>query len=313
MFGVFLNVSMPKGLWERVAARCAGVGRRWRARILLLVAGCFGALPIACAPVAAKPTAGVVRQVDHILIASSEAKALFSLLSETFQFPVAWPMTDYGNFASGGVAVGNVNLEIVKDTGTAGAAGRVKSRWAGFALEPEPLRTSVPELDARGIRHGTPAPFKSGLFTTRWTTVGLPEVSGDASEVFLCEFAEDLTPRRRLLREQLQARGGGPLAVQSVREIVCGAREVEGMRARWAKLLNPVPASEPGFWSIGAGPGIRVIESKSEGIRGLVIQVKSVEPARRYLQERGLLGGGQTNSITLGGPLLEGLGIRLVK
>jgi hypothetical protein len=132
----------------------------------------------------------IVRQVDHILIASSEAKELFSLLSDTFQLPVAWPMSDFGSFASGGVAMGNVNLEIIKETEPA-ASGAI-SRWAGFALEPEPLRTSLAELDARGIRHGVPAPFRArtpdGSFTTRWTTVGEVDLSSDTTQVFLCAY-----------------------------------------------------------------------------------------------------------------------------
>lgn len=120
----------------------------------------FCAVPIACTPPESpRQTTNIVRQIDHILIASSEAKELFSLLSDTFQFPVAWPMSDYGSFASGGVAVGNVNLEIIKDSEAAAVA--VKSRWTGFALEPEPLRISLAELDARDIRHGKPAPFRS--------------------------------------------------------------------------------------------------------------------------------------------------------
>ena len=44
---------------------------------------------------------------------SSGSRALFPLLSGTFQFPVAWPISDYGGFATGGIAVGNVNLEII--------------------------------------------------------------------------------------------------------------------------------------------------------------------------------------------------------
>jgi hypothetical protein len=101
-------------------------------------------------------------------------------------------MSDYGSFASGGVAVGNVNLEVAKASGSGSAAA--KSRFGGFALEPEPLRTSVPELDARGIPHGASAPFTSkapdGSTTTHWTTVELPSVSNDAVGVFLCQYEQ---------------------------------------------------------------------------------------------------------------------------
>lgn len=278
---------------------------------LAMAAVAFCAMPIACAPQAPTRTTNIVRQIDHILIASSEAKELFSLLSDTFQFPVAWPMSDYGSFASGGVAVGNVNLEIIKDSGP--TAGTVKSRWTGFALEPEPLRISLAELDARGIRHGAPAPFRSGLFTTRWTTVGLPDVSNDTLQVFLCQFEDDLPARRRRSLENLRSRDGGPLSVHSIREIVFGAKDVKRMEEHWQKLLSPINASSEGLWPVGAGPAIRLIQAEKDGIRALVVNVKSLEQARRFLKEHDLLGAEQPAALTVAGSQLQGLNVTLVE
>ena len=68
----------------------------------------FCAMVVTCAAESPRQTIPIVRQIDHMLIVSSEAEELFSLLSDTFQLPVAWPMSDYGGFASGGVAVGGV-------------------------------------------------------------------------------------------------------------------------------------------------------------------------------------------------------------
>jgi hypothetical protein len=282
-----------------------------RLRVVVLVMGAIGfcVMPAACAPQAPRRTTNIVRQIDHVLIASSDAKELFSLLSDTFQFPMAWPMSDYGGFASGGIAVGNVNLEIIKDAET--PAGAVKSRWTGFALEPEPLRISLAELDARGIRHGTPAPFRS-MFTTRWTTVGLPDVSGDSIQVFLCHYEDDLPARRRRLLEQLRSRDGGPLSVLSVREIVYGARDVKRMQTQWQKLLNPLQPSSEGIWPVGAGPAVRVIQAEKDGVLGLVIAVKSLPQARRFLKAQGLLGTEQPGALTVSGSQLQGLNVTLV-
>ena len=275
----------------------------------------FCAISAVCAAQAPIQTTNIVRQIDHILIVSSEAKELFLLLSDTFQFPVAWPMTDYGGFASGGVAVGNVNLEIIADSEP--AAGTVKSRWTGFALEPEPLRISLAELDARGIRHGAPAPFRSrqpdGSFTTRWTTVGLPDVSSDAVEVFLCEFDDDLPARRRRLLEQLRSRDGGPLSVHSIEEIVYGVRDLKRMQEHWQKLLNPLQPSTQGVWPVGAGPAIRVVQAEKDGIRGLVGNVKSLPQAQRFLKAHGLLGTERSAELTVAGSQLQGLNVTLVE
>lgn len=257
----------------------------------------------------------IVRQIDHLLIVSSEAEKLFSLLTDTFQLPVAWPMTDYGGFTSGGVAVGNVNLEII--SGSQLVPGAAKTRWSGFALEPEPLPTSLGGLGARGIRHGRPAPYRvkqpDGSFSTRWTTVALPDVSSDTVEVFLCQFEDDLPARRRRWQEQLQSRAGGPLSVHSIREIVYGAENAGPMRASWQALLDPLPASIEGVWQLGSGPAIRVQQTENDGILRLVLNVTSLQKARRFLEEKGLLGTQQPSSLTVAGPLLQGLNITLVE
>jgi hypothetical protein len=288
---------------------------RRRPAALLKVAGVVGAVLVACRPSPPRAASSVVRQVDHILVVSVEADVLFSLLSDTFQLPVAWPMTTYGGFASGGVAFGNVNLEVVRSSRPREGIG--KSRWTGFALEPEPLRGSLAELDARGIRHGKAAPFRSrrpdGSLATRWTTVALPEVSSDAVEIFLCQFEDDLPERRRRWQEQLQSIGGGPLSIQSVREIVYGAKDVEGMRANWQKLLAPEQASSEGVWALGKGPAIRLVQADLDGIRELVVQVRSLKQAREFLMRNGLMGTDRPNALTLAGSSLQELEITLIE
>jgi hypothetical protein len=273
------------------------------------------AMSAACSPPAPKQESSIVRQIDHILIVSNEAPELFSLLTETFQLPVAWPLSDYGGFACGGVAVGAVNLEIIKETESPARAE--KSRWTGFALEPEPLESSLAELDARGIQHGTPAPFRSsqpdGWFKLRWTTVGLPEVSNDKMQVFLCQYEDDLPARRSRLLEQLRSREWGPLSISSIREIVVGAKDWKRMQAHWQKLLEPLQESSPGVWPLAAGPAIRLIEAEYDGICGLVVKVKSLPQARQLLEAQGLLGAEQAATLTVGGSHLRGLNITLVE
>lgn len=294
-----------------VVARTGSRAKRLVGALVRPLAVAFCILPTACAPQAPTQTTNIVRQIDHILIASSEARELFTLLSDTLQFPVAWPMSDHGSFASGGVAVGNVNLEIIASS--APAAGALKSQWTGFALEPEPLQGSLDELDARGIHHGAPAPFRSGWFTTRWTTVGLPTVSGDTVEVFLCQFEDDSPVRRQRLLAELRSRDGGPLSAHSVRELVYGARDAQRMQEQWQKLLDPLQATSRSAWRVGAGPAIRVIQADRDGIQGLVVNVKSLEQARRFLKAQGLLGAEQPAALTLAGSQLQGLNITLVE
>jgi hypothetical protein len=258
----------------------------------------------------------IVRQIDHLLLTSNQARELFALLTETFQLPVVWPLTDYGSFGSGGVALGNVNLEVIKAPAPATHAAR--SRFVGLALEPEPLQTSLRELAARHIPYGKPGPFRSrqpnGSFATLWTTVALPEVSSDALEVFLCDYTHDVAGRRQHFLEELRSRGGGPLSVHSVREIVIGTKEVGPTEARWQKLLEPLHASSPGgAWRLGAGPAIRVIEADQDELREVIVAVTSLEQARRFLKQQGLLGPERPGSLTVATSRLPGFSLTLVE
>lgn len=260
------------------------------------------------------PRPKIVRRIDHILIASSDAKALFSLLTDTFQLPVAWPIWDYGHFASGGVALGNVNLEVILAPESAGSEAR--PRFVGFALEPEPLRTTLPELQARGIAYDAPTPFKSTESdgsNTLWTTVGLPDVSSDTLEVFFCEYKHDLLARRRDLLEKLRLRDGGPLSVLSVEEIAYGATDAKRMQENWRKLLSPVEATSRGLWRVGSGPAIRVLQADKDGVLGLVINVKSLQQARDFLRGQGLLGTELPTALSVSGSQVQGLNVTLVE
>jgi hypothetical protein len=259
-----------------------------------------------CAAPATMSPPNIVRQIDHVLLTSSKANELFELLTETLQLPAVWPLSNYGSFGSGGVALGNVNLEIIKRP--AAAAGAASGGFVGLALEPESLRSSLAELDARGISHGAPAPFRS-----LWTTVALPEVSSDALEIFLCDYTHDVAERRHRFLAQLQSRGGGPLSLHSVREVVIGARDVKRTEAQWQKFLHPVHASADGAWPIGAGPAVRVVQAEHDEIQTVIVAVISLEQARRFLKQHDLLGADQPAALSLASSRFPGFNLTLVE
>jgi hypothetical protein len=283
----------------------------------LCVVAVAGLLSLSAEPVAQRlgQTRRIVRQVDHLLIESDDPARLFSLLSDTLQLPVAWPITDNGRFLTGGVAAGNIDLEVLKASGS--RIGDVRSRWVGFALEPEPLSTSLSALQARGIPHGSPAPFTTkgpnGSVVTLWTTVGLPRVSRDDVRVFLTQYEHDVSARRRQLLDALRSRKGGPLGVRSVREIVYGATDSPALQEDWQALLNPLESSSPGVWALGTGPAIRLVSAAEDGIRGIVMNVESLPRARRFLMEQRLWGSERPGELTLAAPELGSLNVTLVE
>lgn len=262
------------------------------------------------------PDAPVVRRIDHVLVVARQADALFSLFADTLECPVVWPMSDHGGFASGGVSLGDLTLEIIRESEHAGNAAA--SRFTGLALEPEPLDACLPVLTSRGIAFGRRSPYRSGLFITRWTTVGLPGVSSEAMNVFMCEYGsairKDLPERRRRVRDELRARGGGPLSLDSAREVVLAARDPARARGHWQALLHPNPPQVPGLWSFEAGPGIRIVAGtkESDHIAELVLRVRSLAQARTFLRSQGLLGADEPDQISLVAPDLGDVVIRLV-
>ena len=53
-----------------------------------------------------------VRQVDRILVESTDPRALYDLFSGSFQLPVAWPLTDTASHTSGSFGTGNLTIEV---------------------------------------------------------------------------------------------------------------------------------------------------------------------------------------------------------
>lgn len=284
---------------------------RWATIVIATLPLCVLAATFACE----SHELGIIRQVDHILVASNDAEELFSVFSDTFQLPVVWPMSDYGKFASGGVSLGNVNLEIFRVPVSADSV--VGAQFAGFALEPAPLQSALQELEAREIAHGSPTPFNStktdGSASTLWTTVMLPSVSNEAMAVFLCEYTHDIVGQRQHYLNQLRSQDGGPLSLESVDEIVCGVSGAQKSSEQWQSLLNPLLPSSPGVWELGGGPAVRVIQADVNGIRELVVSVRSLSRARGFLRECGLLDIDRPDGVTMAGPALQGLTIRLIE
>src|ERR1051325_353885 len=63
---------------------------------------------------AAFNSSSVVKQLDHVIARVDDPRTLFSTLTETLGLPVAWPLASYPAFESGGVALGNLYLEIMQ-------------------------------------------------------------------------------------------------------------------------------------------------------------------------------------------------------
>ncbi|HRV80855.1 MAG: hypothetical protein H6830_07615 [Planctomycetes bacterium] len=285
----------------------------------LLVATVVGCSPRLAEPTSEHPSSGkqqpIVRKVDHILLESTDARALFVLLSESLQMPVSWPMADFGDFASGGVSLGNVQLEVLRAGDR--IADEPRARFLGFALEPEPLERSLPELRTRQIPFGQPAPFRSrrllDMGKTLWTTVSMPTISRDAAEIFLCEYASEPEDDQTSDEGAPPTPAGGPLSIRKAREIVYGTTDPQALHDAWRALLDESSFQAPDTWLLGSGPAIRIVLADSNSIRALVIQVASLAQARSFLESLAIPMREDAAAITLHAPSLAGATITLVQ
>ncbi len=265
-----------------------------------------------------------IRQVDHIMIRTDDPGRLYAFFTELLQLPVAWPvMTPRAGVTTGGIGFGNVNVEAIQFPEQKRRSSH--AQLLGFAFEPAPLRECLAELDRRGITYGELRPLismgKDGSKNTLWANVTLRQFSDSDTpanatiHIFLSEYSPtyvNVEERRARLRRQLVESGGGPLGVESVKEIVIGVSDLARARALWQKLLDPMRSSTSTAWQVGSGPAIRLVSAKENAIQELVISVASLPRAKAFLREKGLLGSDSEKEAMISPSKIDGLNIRLM-
>jgi len=73
---------------------------------------------------------GKFRHIEITWAALDDAEKAMRLFSEKFSLPVAWAFHAYPTYSSGGVVLGNVNIELSRDNDSP------RTGFAGMGLEP---------------------------------------------------------------------------------------------------------------------------------------------------------------------------------
>ena len=270
-----------------------------------------------------RATTPPIRQIDHIMIRAGDPRELYAFFAETLRLPIAWAMTSpRAGVMTGGVGVGNVNVEAIRVPGQTES----RPRLLGFAFEPSALDESLIELKRRGLASGERRPVVAtgpdGSTRTLWTNVTLQQFSDSDSpadatiHIFLSEYSPayvNVDERRERLRAQLLDSGGGPLGVLDVKEIVIGTVDVEAARRLWQTLLDPTPSATPNTWQIGSGPAVRLVPAKEHRVQALLIRVASLARAKTFLRDRQLLGVDAAEHVSIDPSKVGGLELRLVE
>jgi hypothetical protein len=220
------------------------------------------------------PSGAVVAQIDHVVVESTDPVALFALFTDTLQLPVAWPFATYPGFASGGAFLGNANVEALTlgnpATPTAGAPSR--ARLAALAFEPAgTIEVAIAELESRGLPHEAPQEIPGPRGWVNVTVDGLVPGPAEFPPTFLVKYTFNQDRVRAELGQDLLARGGGPLGLERLAEVVVGATDPAAAARRWQDFLTPMAPAETGYWVIGAGPALRLESAAVDAIEALVL------------------------------------------
>ena len=213
----------------------------------------------------------LVNRPDHVVVVHERASQAHEFATAQLGLPVAWPFADFGTFASGGVGVGNVNIEFIA---TRRANPVRKPRFIGVAFEPfESIDDRfIEQLRERTIEHSAPS------VTPGWTTIDVPELS-TGLHYFFCEYKTPYATTSEARMQALESVGGGALGVKRAREIVIGTRDLETSMDSWRKVLGPETPDSSMRWQFENGPDLRIVEHHEDAIVRLVVECQTIDPA----------------------------------
>jgi len=257
-----------------------------------------------------------VRQIEHIIVKVKYPAELFQFLTETLDLPVSWPLKTVGGLVtSGGVFLGNINLEVLHAGLFFRLIGAIprKEGIVGIAFDPwGSLENIVNELDEIGIAHSVLKPFElkgRGTRKTLWTSLNLVNIL-PGHQIFYRKFSEEIDERRLKPINEFKKRKGGNLGIDYVKEIVIGYKN-ESVMEEWKKLLICENVGEQYYANLRLGPGIRFVKHNNNSILSMLIKVKSLENVREFLIKNDLAGTISDNEINIKTEKVQGLEIRL--
>jgi len=270
------------------------------------------------APASGAEEWALATRVEHFFVVSDQAQSLFTYFRDTFRLPDVWPFYQHGTFASGGLSLGNAVLEFVSFPKEDNKP--LKTEFQGIAFEPKAdAEATAAKLTRRNIPHTDFRSYKSQIpgrqILAEWSSVGLTDFPPTNAFIFFCDYKDRqaVAQRRKAASDELTARTGGPLGIVAVAEITVGVQDLEDARNKWTALLKPSPQISDDAFVFNTGPRIHLVHVESPGIQGIVLSVRSIGEAEKFLKERRLLAKDDAGHISISPAAIDGLRIRLVQ
>jgi hypothetical protein len=257
-------------------------------------------------------------RAEHFFLVSDQAQSLFTYFKDEFRLPEVWPFFEHGTFASGGLSLGNAVLEFVSFPKEDNKP--LKTEFRGIAFEPRAdTDATAAELTKRNIPHSDARTFKSQVpgrpVLVAWSSVALTDLPPKNADVFFCDYQDrqSVADGRKAAGNELARRTGGPLGIVAVAEIMVGVQDLEDARNKWTVLLESSLQISDDAFVFSSGPRIRLVHAESPGIQGIVLSVRSIAEAEKFLKERRLLAKDTAGHIAISPAAIDGLRIRLVQ
>jgi len=246
-----------------------------------------------------------IRRVDHFYAVAADAPALFAFLVEELDLPEVWPFQDREHYATGGVSLGNVIFEVLR----ADFEDMDETRFRAVAFEPSgDAAAAAAWLAKHGIERTEPRLYAPAGAEVHFELVHLPSMQPEEARFFVCDYKQRTVVREEELdaAEELEEKGGGLLGIVGVRELTMVTTESEAALASWVGLVGHERV-EDGLVRFDTGPAIRLRSGDEPGFRSIVIEVSSLDRARRWLDERGLSAENADGTLVFSPPKLQGL------
>lgn len=261
----------------------------------------------------------LLKGVDHFFAFSTEPEPLFKFFRDTLGLPQVWDFKNFGDFASGGVWMGNVEFEVV--TWKTAPGEKPPTEFKGIAFEPFGYTDDlVKELDRRAIKHGKPETTvvrdNEGRERVGWINTGIDGPGGiPPSDVSI--FVYDSTSKEKKAAQNersntaLQNSQGGPLGVVRVKELAIGVVDLKAAKAKWRMLMDRPDQQSSNLYRFSLGPDIRLSGAPTDGFKSIVLQVRSLQKAKEFLASRNLLKKSTDNTVAIEPTSIGGLNIIL--
>jgi hypothetical protein len=214
-------------------------------------------------------------KVDHVGVSVTGAEPAFEFCRDKLGLPAAWPFAEYGPVRTGGIGLGNLNLELLEPSPLLPA--RDPAAVGLLAFQPAPLSVDglVAALAHRGVGYQGPLTIVEGIFG--FTNVLVRALGVDLT--FFCSYHYPGSHDNAVRAAELSAVDGGTLGLQGVTEL----RAAVDVNACTAVLGPPTSTT----WRFDTGPDLVADPSIKAGSAQMTWSVRDVAAAAQALVNLG--------------------------